>query len=144
MVSENGCRPKADEKLLTPVAPKEERNSQFHRKRSPAVSLSSGRRIREILRHGSRLNGKSMSLMYLRREAGEGSRVAIVAPKRTGNAVRRNRVRRILKEEFRLERRLADAPIDVVLMWRAVISDPVVAAAAAHEEASRLLGKIRL
>ena len=143
MVSENGCRPKAEEKSSTPGAPREERNS-LSEKRSPAASLSSGKRIREVLRHGSRLNGKSMSLMYLRREADEGPRVAVVAPKRTGNAVRRNKIRRILKEEFRLERRLAEAPIDVVLMWRGVILDPAVAAAAAHEETSRLLGKIRL
>mgnify|MGYP001325817812 CR=1 FL=1 len=85
-----------------------------------------------------------MSIVYMRREGGQGLRLAVITPKRTGNAVRRNRIRRILREEFRLERRIADARIDAVVLWKAPIADQNASAGAAHREARGLLEKIRI
>lgn len=52
-----------------------------------------------LLREGKRFRGKAVTVAH--RAGGEGVRVAVVTPKRLGNAVRRNRLRRVLREHLR-------------------------------------------
>lgn len=60
-------------------------------------------------------------LLRARGGAPEGARLGIVASKRVGNAVVRNRVKRIVREAFRAATGFFDADLDVVVLVR---SDP--------------------
>jgi ribonuclease P protein component len=65
------------------------------------------RRRSEFLRvqqHGRRQHGALVVLIRMQRNGASGSRVGITASKRVGNAVVRNRVRRLIREVLRLRR----------------------------------------
>lgn len=68
-----------------------------------------------------------------------GARLALVVPRRAGNAVKRNRIRRILREEARLAHRIRSMPVDLALCWKGPITDE--AAHHARREAALLLQK---
>ena len=52
---------------------------------------------------------------------GSASRVGVIAGRKLGPAVVRNRARRLLREAFRLHQQELDSPIDLVLVARAAI-----------------------
>lgn len=70
-------------------------------------TLSRSRRIRrrrefvEIYERGTRRRGRFMTV-FVRATNGSASRVGVAAPKRFGNAVSRNRAKRLARELFRL------------------------------------------
>lgn len=140
MGSEKECQPKAGAGSSTSAGQRAESGSPCRKKLVPPASLRSGKRIGEILKNGSRISGKSMNIVFLGRESGGGIRLAVLVPKRTGDAVRRNRVRRILREEFRNFQGLRERPVDIVLFWRRNITPE--SSAQAHEEAKRLLARL--
>ena len=53
-----------------------------------------------LFRDGKRIKYGVLTLFYLRRE-GEGVRLCVIVPKSRGKATKRNRVRRIIREEMR-------------------------------------------
>ncbi len=59
--------------------------------------------------------------LWLRRDANSCLRLGVVASRRIGNAVARNRAKRRLREVFRLNRRLFDTDDDAVLVARHAI-----------------------
>ena len=93
-----------------------------------------------MLRKGRRLRGDHTALVYAGRDGGAGARLALVVPRRTGNAVKRNRIRRIFREEARLATRVRPLPYDLALCWKGPIEPG--SGAQAHAEARRLLGKL--
>ena len=56
-----------------------------------------------LFRYGKRWQGKAVQVVY--RKTGD-RRVAFLVPKRVGNAVSRNRIRRWMKEIYRRRRRV--------------------------------------
>ncbi len=62
--------------------------------------LRSGWQFREVYRSGSSFHGTLMSLVSLRKTDDCG-RIAFVASRKVGPAVRRNRAKRLLRESFR-------------------------------------------
>lgn len=85
----------------------------------PAFSRSS-----RLLRHsdfervykfGKRQFFAHMTFFYLRREAGEESRVGFTLSKALGNAVQRNRMKRRLREAVRAEWDAAPGMVDMVI-----------------------------
>ena len=66
---------------------------------------------------GRRLHGPNFSLIYAAND-GQGSRLGISVPKKVGRAVLRNRIKRIIRETFRLERSLFPAGCDIVITVR--------------------------
>jgi ribonuclease P protein component len=85
----------------------------------PAFSRSA-----RLLRHsdfervyklGKRQFFAHMTFFYLRREAGESSRIGFTVSKALGNAVRRNRMRRRLREAVRAEWNAAPEMADMVI-----------------------------
>ncbi|MCI5133865.1 MAG: ribonuclease P protein component [Candidatus Electrothrix sp. AW2] len=91
-----------------------------------------------VYRDGVRLYGKGFTLVYLRHEhasehanehANEqqancctGSRLGISVPRKVGNAVQRNRIKRIIREAFRLHREVFPEQSDIVFAVRPGIS----------------------
>ncbi len=63
-------------------------------------------------------------VMFVRRGAGAALRLGVVASRRVGGAVARNRARRLLREVFRRERSSLTPGVDIVLVARGSASKP--------------------
>jgi ribonuclease P protein component len=63
------------------------------------------------------LRGSGFALIYLA-GAGETSRLGISVHRKVGNAVRRNRIKRIVRETFRLHRDIFPGSSDIVFTVR--------------------------
>jgi len=77
--------------------------------------LTSARDFRRLFRSGRRLQSGPLRLVWLT-EGVEGVRYATVTGRKVGNAVVRNRVRRRLRELFRLNRHLFNVPAHLALV----------------------------
>ena len=64
-------------------------------------TIKSKQDFERVFRSGRRVNHKLVRMTVLRPDEGGRSRVAFVAPKRLGNAVFRNRCKRVLREAAR-------------------------------------------
>lgn len=70
-----------------------------------------------MYRAGTRLRGKGFAVIYLA-NALPWSRLGVSVPRKVGNAVRRNRIKRLLRETFRLHREQFPARSDIVITVR--------------------------
>ncbi len=70
-----------------------------------------------LYKKGKRYRGKYFILIYLANELAF-SRVAIVASKKLGNAVQRNRTKRWLRTLFRRNKGLLEKPFDLLFIPR--------------------------
>jgi len=70
-----------------------------------------------VYSQGNRLHGKGFSLIFAANQVGF-NRLGISVQKKTGNAVHRNRIKRIIRETFRLHREKFPINNDVVLTVR--------------------------
>ena len=85
----------------------------------PAVErLTRSDDVRQVLRQGQRRSGRLMGVHGLPRthEDGASTRLTVVASRRVGNAVERNRAKRLLREAARAQ--LWREGLDVVLVAR--------------------------
>ena len=75
-----------------------------------------------MYRNGSRLYGKGFTLVYLLNKESSsrftGSRLGISVPRKVGNAVQRNRIKRIIREAFRLHGDVFPQGSDIVFAVR--------------------------
>jgi len=89
----------------------------------PDVSLGKSRRLTatkdfaETYAQGRSLAGRYM-VLWVRTGGGASLRLGVVASRVIGDAVRRNRAKRRLREAWRLNRHCWSAPVDVVLVAR--------------------------
>lgn len=84
---------------------------------APNQRLKSSRLIKEALEQGRRFAGKFM-VMWIRTGDDAALRAGVIAGKKTGGAVERNRAKRRLREAFRLNRWRLNDKCDIVLMAR--------------------------
>ncbi|MBT8346574.1 MAG: ribonuclease P protein component [Desulfofustis sp.] len=70
-----------------------------------------------VYRHGTRLHGKGFSIIYLANDRGH-SRMGISISRQLKGAVNRNRIKRIFKESFRLNRGVYPLDADIVVTVR--------------------------
>ncbi len=70
-----------------------------------------------MYRNGKRLRGNGFILIYLNGDQ-PGSRLGISIPRKVGNAVRRNRIKRIIREAFRLHGEVFPRSSDIVFAVR--------------------------
>ncbi len=75
------------------------------------------REFNQVYRHGVRLRGKGFALICLSGVQTR-TRLGVSIPRKVGNAVRRNRIKRIIRETFRLHRDIFPASSDVVFTVR--------------------------
>lgn len=80
--------------------------------------LRTGRDFGRVRQHGSRLAYGSLIANWLRLPPGSRSRLGVVTSAKVGNAVERNRARRLLRECYRLHQREFGFALDLVLVAR--------------------------
>lgn len=77
--------------------------------------LSSPGQFRRVLQKGVRVDGRLFSLVAAPNDCGH-DRLGLTASRKVGGAVARNRVKRLLRECFRLNKRDQAPALDLVLM----------------------------
>ena len=94
----------------------------------PSHSFTKAQRVRRraefghVFEAGSRLSSRYFTLLFAARPV-PGSRLGIVASRKLGDAVRRNRAKRLIREVFRLIDKPADASLDLVVIPRRELFD---------------------
>lgn len=90
----------------------------------PFIGLPRTRRIKRggdfarIKQEGHRVVHGCLILNWSRREENQESRLGVVTSRRIGNAVIRNRARRLLREAFRQHHKILHPVVDLVLIAR--------------------------
>jgi ribonuclease P protein component len=99
------------------------------------IRLTRASQFHEIYRTGRKAVGRLM-VMWTRADEGADRRVGVVASRKVGGAVQRNRARRLLREAYRINRPDFHGALDVVLVARRDILK------AGGEEVSRELRRL--
>ncbi len=88
----------------------------------PAMRIKQGRDFSKVRQEGHRLVLGCLIANWLALPAGSPSRLGVVTSGRIGNAVVRNRARRLMREAFRLHQHQLARPLDLVLVARQSIT----------------------
>lgn len=80
--------------------------------------IKTGRDFSRVKQGGERLATGCLIANWFRLPQGSKSRCGVITSSRLGNAVFRNRARRLLREAFRLHQHELSGPIDLVLVAR--------------------------
>ena len=86
-----------------------------------ARRIKQGRDFLRAKTQGQRLVCGCLILNWLPLPAAPASRLGAITSRKIGNAVARNRARRLLREAFRLHQKRLPSPVDLVLVARASI-----------------------
>lgn len=89
---------------------------------TPEERISKKKDFLRLYKTGKRYRGKYFILIYLLNEL-TFSRVAVVASKKLGNAVKRNRTKRWLRTLFRRNKGLLEKPFDLIFIPRREIHE---------------------
>ena len=76
-----------------------------------------GKGFDTVFRNGKRIGTRDF-VLYIALTSFHSSRLGIIASRRFGRAVQRNRAKRVLREVFRHHRRLLQPPVDIVAIAR--------------------------
>lgn len=111
---------------------------------SASYRLRTQRDFRSVYGRGRRASGEWLTVVVWPRRAGEvpGPRIGVSVSKDHGGAVRRNKLKRLLREAFRLERHRMPSDIDVVLIPKK--RDDNVPLQGLRDELLHLIEKARL
>ena len=99
---------------MVPGASGSARGRRFLRLR-PTDRLRKRFEFGRVRDQGRRVHTRSF-VVVLRRNEGEGQRLGLTVSQKVGSAVRRNRVKRLVREVFRLHRELFPASVDIVVI----------------------------
>lgn len=80
--------------------------------------LTDKRDFQRIFHHGQSFANRYLVMYYLKNRSNDTFRVGFSVSKKVGKAVVRNRVKRLLREAFRLEKDRIEEPIDFVVIAR--------------------------
>jgi ribonuclease P protein component len=111
---------------LSPAGPSSSTRKSFGR---PSRILTPAG-FRKVYDNGARFSGPLFIAFCLARtdpEATEGARLGLTVPKAVGKAVTRNRIKRRLRDVFRLHKDEFATPWDIVINPRRTVADAPVA-----------------
>lgn len=80
--------------------------------------MKQGRDFSRARAQGRRMQCGGFVLNWLHTEPGQASRLGVITTRKLGNAVVRNRARRLLREVYRLHQHELRGPLDLVLVAR--------------------------
>jgi ribonuclease P protein component len=83
-----------------------------------AARIKQGRDFSRIRQEGKRLVSGCLIANWQLLSGGMGSRLGVITSSRIGNAVKRSRARRLLREAFRLHQNKLGSAVDLVLVAR--------------------------
>lgn len=107
-----------------------------------AMHIKQGRDFSRVRQDGQRLVYGCLIANWRKLPAGSTHRLGVVTSSKIGNAVVRNRARRLLREAFRLHQHDLTQPLDLVLVARAsIVGKPF---AAVEKDFLTTLGKAGL
>jgi len=75
-------------------------------------------------------------------DAGEGFRLGLTVSRKVGRAARRNRIRRVLREFFRLHQEDIDRPLDIVVVPKRNLDPKTVDLALVEQEFPPVLSRV--
>lgn len=101
--------------------------------------LLSRRDFRRVYRRGRRVSGKHLVVVAFERRR-PGFRLGLSVSKANGHAVRRNKIKRIFREAFRIERPRLPGGLDLVLIPQPCERYEL---SAVRRELVQLIGKLR-
>jgi ribonuclease P protein component len=81
-------------------------------------TLKKDQQFKAIFEHGKSLSDKNLVLYFYQNQANQQPKLGLVISKKFGNAVRRNCLRRVLKEVFRLNHSKLYENYDLLIMPR--------------------------
>ena len=84
---------------------------------SKSERLQHGYQFRAVYDGGRKVGGR-LAVLYVREEPATPGAIGVVTSRKVGNAVVRNRARRLLREAFRVHQRELTQPVDLVLVAR--------------------------
>lgn len=77
-----------------------------------------------VMRKGKRLNSEYLTVFFLKRQRDsveediQRPRIGLAVPKKVGPAYKRNYLKRIVREDFRLHQGLIQATADIVVLYK--------------------------
>src|ERR1700730_18514432 len=83
--------------------------------------------FKRVFKEGRRVGGSGLTLWICRRgdeEAAGKARLGLAIPKAYGNAVARNRLKRLIREAFRLNKSQLPPDVDMVFSARSTLTKP--------------------
>ena len=96
---------------MTPEAPARLRLTR-------AMRIRQGSDFARLKKQGHRLNRGCLVINWLELPLGSQSRFAVITTRKLGNAIARNRCRRLLRECFRLHQHALRQPVEMVMIAR--------------------------
>ncbi len=82
---------------------------------SPQERIRKKKDFLSLYKRGSRYRGRYFNLIYLSNDL-HFSRMAVIASKKVGNAVKRNRIKRWMRVLFRRNKKLFENPLDIIFI----------------------------
>ena len=105
-------------------------SERFHFR--PHERLRKGADFKAVFGQGRRFRGQMVTVVAAHNGRTH-SRLGVVASRRVGGAVRRNRAKRLMREAFRLNKHLVPANVDIIMIASPRLADDVVFADLAPE-----------
>ncbi|MCH8495859.1 MAG: ribonuclease P protein component [Balneolales bacterium] len=133
-----------------PLVMSEARSNKITGNRLPRRAILRGKdSFEHLFQNGSRIAGKVADIRYYvsSNDAISGRQTAFIAGRRLGNAVKRNRYKRLLREAYRLQQHILD-PFDDTpegsLHFAFILKSPRAGYAEIYAEVGQLLQKLVL
>jgi ribonuclease P protein component len=105
-------------------------------------TLRTRAQFRRVYDNGEKRVGKYVVVFAYPSEKAVGCRVGVVASRKVGDAVRRNRAKRLLRSAYRPLKPEVRRPCELIFVARRSIVDPAVRAALVEDELRALLAPL--